>query len=403
MSARTSIDARGKPYAIFVTPVLPEPVGSGRVLRAWDWLGTLSETHEVIVLVVSEVEIEPIPASYPARVWRVASSAPNARGARALGQLLPFLVVYSRRFGTGWVSGDPNQIDEFVVDLAGAKIDRIVVFRLFLHDVGQALSKALPTATLEMDCDDLESSTRRSVALCTWRLGRYREAMRGLATAAQFGFFQRLARGNYATIYLASPLDVRRLRTRLGREVSVRPNRVVIPTLQHTEAPSEAAFRILFVGTLDYPPNEEAARLLAGKILPALARRARRDWRVRIVGRNASLALSRYLASFEGVEFVSDAQEVTEHYAAAAAAVVPLRAGGGTKFKTLEAFAHRRPVVSTAEGVSGLPVVAGKHYIRAETITEFADAIFQLVSDRRLSQGLVDTALSLCRDKYQVN
>ena len=64
---------------------------------------------------------------------------------------------------------------------------------------------------------------------------------------------------------------------------------------------------------------------------------------------------------------------------------MPLRSGGGTKLKTLEAMARRRPVISTAEGVRGLPARPGEHYLAAETTAQFVAAI------TRVSKGEVDT------------
>jgi glycosyltransferase involved in cell wall biosynthesis len=120
-----------------------------------------------------------------------------------------------------------------------------------------------------------------------------------------------------------------------------------------------------------------------------------------VVGRHASSRLVAILNQTPQIEFLPDADSLTECYQTAQVIVVPLRAGGGTKLKTLEAFAHMRPVVSTAHGVRGLKVTSGEHYLAAETPTEFADAIFRLASDARLAERIALAGHALCRQKYE--
>jgi polysaccharide biosynthesis protein PslH len=80
--------------------------------------------------------------------------------------------------------------------------------------------------------------------------------------------------------------------------------------------------------------------------------------------------------------------------------VVPLRAGGGSKLKTLEAFAHQRPVVSTGHGVRGLDVTPGVHYLPAESPAEFANAIARLAQDPALALRIAQAGRALCAKAY---
>ena len=134
-----------------------------------------------------------------------------------------------------------------VAQLASADVDRIVIFRLYLHDVGLALTKLFPAASLDLDIDDLEAATRLSLAFCALRLRRYRQAIFFLASGAQFGWMQRLAKGSYSTAYLAADSDVPKLQTRLARRVEHRPNRIALPAAQ-PEPASGDVYRMLFVG-----------------------------------------------------------------------------------------------------------------------------------------------------------
>jgi glycosyltransferase involved in cell wall biosynthesis len=92
------------------------------------------------------------------------------------------------------------------------------------------------------------------------------------------------------------------------------------------------------------------------------------------------------------VIFVGEVADVYPHLARAAAFVVPLRIGGGSRLKILEALAAGKAVVSTSIGVEGLELVSGKHLIIADSPTEFALSVERILAstpERRLlgSQG----------------
>src|SRR5690606_39188970 len=137
--------------------------------------------------------------------------------------------------------------------------------------------------------------------------------------------------------------------------------------------------------------------------VPALRARLARPWELVVVGRHASAELTARLQGTPEVAFTPEAGQLAAHYAASHVTLVPLRAGGGTKYKTLEAFAHRRPVVATAEGVRGLGAVAGTHYLPAETADEFAAAVLRLASEPELAARIATAGWDLCRTKFATN
>ncbi len=138
--------------------------------------------------------------------------------------------------------------------------------------------------------------------------------------------------------------------------------------------------RLLFVGRLDYPPNLEAVTELVEQHLPAL-RDAFPGTTVRIVGEDshgAAKGLQR-----QGVELLGRVSDLMPHYAQSHAAFVPLRSGGGTRLKILEAFALGLPVASTAVGSEGLAAQDSVHYRRFETPAEGVAALRDLLGANR--------------------
>ena len=113
-----------------------------------------------------------------------------------------------------------------------------------------------------------------------------------------------------------------------------------------------ASQTVLFVGTLGYPPNADAVTWFAGEILPRIRLRLP-SAKLRVVGCHAPDSV-RALAATGQLTLVSDAADLRPHYSEAALCVVPLRAGGGTRLKILEAMAFGRAVISSPIGCEGL-------------------------------------------------
>lgn len=122
---------------------------------------------------------------------------------------------------------------------------------------------------------------------------------------------------------------------------------------------------ILFLGALDWRPNLDGVNLLLDRIFPAV-RALIPQARLRIVGRHPSPALVQRCAGAAGVELHADVPDVRPFLAEAGVLAVPLRIGGGSRLKILEALACGLPVVSTRVGAEGLNLVPGEHFVQAE-------------------------------------
>jgi len=136
----------------------------------------------------------------------------------------------------------------------------------------------------------------------------------------------------------------------------------------------------MFLGDLSYPPNAEAARWLVQDIWPSIAGAT-----LRIVGAGAAPTGPAVVAT----GFVAD---LNEEWRRATCMVAPIRSGGGTRVKVLDAFAAGVPVVATGLAVEGLDVVAGTHYLHAETSDQFVEAVNRLLEDTELRARLSNAA-----------
>ena len=138
---------------------------------------------------------------------------------------------------------------------------------------------------------------------------------------------------------------------------------------------------IVFTGKMDYRPNIDAVLWFAQQVLPRILAQAPAA-RFQIVGMNPHARLD-VLRDNPAIEITGAVADTRPYLQQAAVYVIPMRVGGGTRFKALEAMACARPIVSTALGVEGIPVTDGVELLLADTPGAFAAAVLRLLADRR--------------------
>jgi glycosyltransferase involved in cell wall biosynthesis len=156
---------------------------------------------------------------------------------------------------------------------------------------------------------------------------------------------------------------------------------------------------VLFTGLFTYPPNIDAAKFLVLEILP-LVRESIPDCRVVFAGRNAGPALEKLIEGLEGLECVTNPEDMRQQFERAWIFSAPVRMGGGTRLKILEAMAMECPVVSTTIGAEGMPYVHGKHILIADGASAFAAEVVRLIRDSQLREVISRDAATLVRQKY---
>lgn len=152
-----------------------------------------------------------------------------------------------------------------------------------------------------------------------------------------------------------------------------------------------------FVASLGWRPNGDAAEWLSTHIWP-LVRRRIPDARLLLVGRDPSPAV-RALARPD-VEVSGTVADVRPYLARSRLALAPLRVGGGSRLKVLEALAGGRPVVATPKGIEGLEDLVGNGAVVAETEAAMADAIVRLLGDPVAAEELGRRGRQAVRARY---
>jgi len=149
--------------------------------------------------------------------------------------------------------------------------------------------------------------------------------------------------------------------------------------------------RIVFVGSMDWDPNEDGVLWFVQHIYPRI-RQAVPNASFTVVGRNPSARLKAVASKMRGVEITGWVPDVRPFLSQAEVVVVPLRVGGGTRIKIPEAMAMSKAVVSTPIGAEGLPFQDGRQIRLAEQPQHFADAVIELFKKDLLRKSIENAA-----------
>jgi sugar transferase (PEP-CTERM/EpsH1 system associated) len=156
---------------------------------------------------------------------------------------------------------------------------------------------------------------------------------------------------------------------------------------------------LVFTGSMDWLPNEDAIRYFTEQILPRV-RQSVPNVTLTVVGRNPYPGLLELSKRDPAVIVTGRVDDVRPFMDEAAVYIVPLRIGGGTRLKIYEAMAMEKPIVSTSIGAEGLPVENGKEIVLADTPETFADAVVQLIQEPRLAEEIGQRAAAKVRQNF---
>ena len=153
----------------------------------------------------------------------------------------------------------------------------------------------------------------------------------------------------------------------------------------------------VFVGATHYFPNEDGVLFFLLDIHEKI-RKMKPGFKFTVVGGNPPPSVTVHRS--RSVEVTGFVEDVRPYMWRASVFVVPLRMGGGTRFKIVEAMAAGVPVVSTRLGAEGIPVTDGRELLLADDPADFADAVLRILSDRDLADSLARAGLELVRRRF---
>ena len=182
-------------------------------------------------------------------------------------------------------------------------------------------------------------------------------------------------------VVAVSPADAEALQSLVpGLDVTVVSNGIdlgLYPVVAASPAGERPA--LVFTGKMDYRPNIDAVLWFSQNVLPRI-QAGQPDVQFQIVGMHPHPRLDELRAD-PAIEITGMVPETISYIQNAAVYVIPIRVGGGTRFKVLEAMSSGKPIVTTSLGVEGIPVRHGQELLIADTPDAFADAVLHLLVD----------------------
>lgn len=211
--------------------------------------------------------------------------------------------------------------------------------------------------------------------------------------------YERVLFRKFQTCALVSPLEVPSVQAMTGNrsEVTVLPNGVDC-THHRFDLAEVQPNTLIYNGALTYSANYDAMHYFLAEIYP-LIKHALPDVTMRITGSTKGVDING-LRLDSSVHLTGYVDDIRLPVVQSAVCVVPLRQGGGTRLKILEAMALGTPVVSTTKGAEGLEVIDNEHLLLADTPEAFADAVLRVLSDSSLRERLRYNARILVEQRY---
>lgn len=372
---------------LIVSAQFPYPTRSGFTTRVYQLARHLSARHNVTLLSYAEPHeragIAGLAAQMPVRA--VDNTPPSPTGKR-LAQLLSIAsprAYYCREMHS---EGMQKAIDDVCssgdFDVIQLESSYLCTFR-FPHGPRLVIDEHnIESELLQRMCEGERSLPRRAFNRVEY---------------ARFRRFEQASWQQADACVVTSEREVAAVRASAPQTpVEVVPNAVDVDYFAPSATPV-APQTVIFNGTLNYRPNLDAALYLVDEIWP-LVRRRYPAARLVLTGRNAGVDLRPLMQP--GVEVLGEVPDIRPYVTEATAVAVPIRIGGGTRFKVLEGLAMGKPIVSTSVGCEGVAVRDGEHLLIADDAPTFASKIFEVFEDSALRDALGQAGRRLVETRY---
>ena len=385
----TALGSR-KLKVLVIDEEVPFPPNSGKRIRTWNLLRRLAARHEVTLLCYGEA-VNPAIAELERAGIRVNTVPPATTPSKwklylqllqNLLSPLPFSVVkhYSRRFQEAL----DGLLREENWDLLQCE------WTPYMHFVGKDTPCPVLMAThnVEYQIWQRRASHDRNVL---GKLFFYLQAVK-------MQRFEKIALKKAAGVTAVSTIDADMMAAWDVKNIAVVSNGIDVGAYRGIDGP-EAENEVLSISSLDWYPNVDAIDFFLRAAWPMI-RREQPQAVFRVIGRNAPEELRKRLQSTAGVVFHGEVADLHSFLEKASVVVVPLRIGGGSRLKILEALAAGKAVLSTTVGAEGLELTPDVHLWIADRPDDFAQKTVELLRSPVNRKRLGEAGKSCVQQRY---
>ena len=404
-SNRAGVDRRSTkmpPRLLMLAPVMPSDRGNGLAMRAGFFLDTYARRFVVDLVVAPVAGSAEVSAFVRCRAERIVIldlNQPDSyyRLVTSVRDPATRLEAF-RRYGRPSLAACVGPACHALGGLAAENRHSVVhVSRLYIAELATPwIDKGDDRPRLVLDCDENDALVYGRIAAMQRREDPAAAAW-SEAEGDAFAAFAAAWLVKFDVVIAASQKEARSL-SAFGAPARAIPN-VVAHAPMIRQRRSREYFSVLFVGTLSYPPNADAANWFIARIWRRLARALNQCVHLTLVGANPGPLMARQSMQ-RGIEVTGSVADVSRYYREADLVVAPLRAGGGTRIKIIEAAAHGVPIVATAMAAEGTSFRHGVDILIADEETTFLRSCILLARNRTLSARLARSARTKVNRDY---
>ena len=387
---------------LVITTKSPYPLNEGRALRTYNLIREMARHHELhLISFVQDTQdvvgiehmrsicaqVTPVPLYLG---WRKAKLAIDLAADLVRPEPVAILKYRSRAMAAA-ISAATKSHDYDLVHLDMLHLASYLP--LFKETPSLLMEHNVETQIIERRAETEPAGARR------WYWQRQARKLRAFETTAC---------REATTVVAVSINDVSQLEHLTGRsDIVCVPNGVdtdfftpqaqgEVPTQAH---PSTQLRSLVYVGGFTWHPNQDAIEYFCKEIFPAI-RQGAPDVVLRVIGRYRENALTAALQAQEGVELCGLVDDIRPYVHEARAYIVPLRIGGGTRLKILDALAMGKAIVSTSVGCEGIGVTPGHDILVADEPRAFAQAVLRLLNEPARAAALGQHGRQLVEQRY---
>lgn len=381
---------------LLLTPQRPYPPHQGTTLRNFNLVKELARRHDVSVLSFIEPDQNPAdPGPLPDLChWLETVPVPQRTTALRLRQMLT-----SRRPDMSWRLWSPEFAARLAARLAAEPVDVVQVEGIEMAPYLPLAEAARPRPRLIYDAHNAEWILQMRACLTDVKNPR-----RWVAAAYSWVQWQRLRRYEASllrradhTIAMSQPDEAALREVAPAAPITVIPNGVDLDAYGNFSGPP-IAHDLVFTGKMDFRPNIDAVLWFGQSVLP-LIQQQRPDTTFAIVGQRPHPRLDA-LRQNPAITITGFVDDIRPYIAGATVYVAPLRVGGGTRLKLMEAMAMGKAIVATQVGAEGFPVTDGRELLLADEPDAFAARVLQLLADAPRRELLGQAGLEFARANY---
>jgi sugar transferase (PEP-CTERM/EpsH1 system associated) len=381
---------------LLLTPQRPYPPHQGTTLRNFNLIKELSQRHTVSVLTFLEPDQSPVdPGPLPDMCeWVETLPVPRRSTGLRLRQMLT-----TARPDMSLRLWSPQLAARLAARLAEEPFEVVEIEGIEMAPYLSIIEVAQPRPLIVYDAHnaewilqkrafeaDIKNPARWPAAAYSWvqwhRLRRYEADL--------------LRRVDY-TIAMSAPDEAALRDVAPDVPITIIPNGVDLTAYGHFTG-QPIPYDLLFTGKMDFRPNVDAMLWFGRRVWPLiLARRPGATWA--IVGQRPHPRLDG-LRHLPGLTITGAVPDVRPFLAGATVYIAPLRVGGGTRLKLVEAMAMGKPIVATTVGAEGFPIVNGQELVLADAPETFANEVLDLLDNPARGEQLAAAGQAFARANY---